>query len=188
MLETKLNDDIITKIANEISTKQTLVFMVGTPATGKSYISSLIAKQARNCTIVNMDNIMESLYGTAEVKSWAEISKLNKELGYSSNIVKNSAKYNAGKALEQGNSVIFDATNLRHDARVDMLKKIQNFCNKRVNTLAIIVESDIDTVKLRNKERERTVPWYVIRNMYRTAQLPLDDGSEFDKVIKIVNR
>ena len=188
MIREKLSDDILNKIVSYVNTNQTLVFMIGVPASGKSYISNIIASKANNCVRVNMDDIMEELYGTADVDDWRDVNKLNKTLGYSSNIIKNTARDRAKDALKRGQSVVYDATNLRTDARTKMLRSMQYMVNRKIKTMAIIVNADIDTVKFRNSNRERTVKWFVIRKMYREAQLPIEaNNHEFDEVIVIDN-
>jgi predicted kinase len=188
MIRERLSDDILNRIINYVNTNQTLVFMIGVPASGKSYISNIIASKASNCVRVNMDDIMEELYGTADVEDWREVNKLNKTLGYSSNIIKNTARDKAKDALKRGQSVVYDATNLRTDARIKMLRSMQYMVNRKIKTMAIIVNADIDTVKFRNSNRERTVQWFVIRKMYREAQLPIETNNhEFDEVIVIDN-
>lgn len=90
-------------------------------------------------------------------------------------------------ALSKGYSVVYDATNLRYDARVKTVRSLKRGAPQTVKTLGIIIKVRLSTAKQRNAGRDRKVQDWVIRNMYNTAQLPNDNSSEFDALMLIDN-
>ena len=187
MIREKYSTSLVDKIVAQINTQQTLIVTMGVPGSGKSYIANQIAEKAHNCVRINMDDIMEKLYGTADVQDWRNVTRMQKEHGYSNNVVKNTARDMVRDALSKGYSVVYDATNLRYDARVKTVRSLKRGAPQTVKTLGIIIKVRLSTAKQRNAGRDRKVQDWVIRNMYNTAQLPNDNSSEFDALVLIDN-
>jgi predicted kinase len=141
-----------------------LYMMVGIVSSGKSSEALNISKQD-NAIIHSSDELRKIMFGDVnEVNKNSELfQELHKRIKLD---------------LSKGRNVVYDATNIswkRRRAFLNELRKIE--CKK----IAVIVATPYDECVERNKNRERSVPEYVIRRMYLNFYVPqLYEG--FDEI------
>lgn len=131
----------------------TLYMMVGVPGSGKSFIA-----QGLNCPIVSSDAIRKELYGSENDQSH------NGE-------VFNEVHRRIRNYLFNGNSCVYDATNLSRSRRKKFLKEIPDGVKK----IAVVAATELDIILEQNNSRERHVPEEVIMRMYKQMTLPRKD-------------
>lgn len=143
--------------------------LIGIPASGKSFVANGL--QATNGGIIlSSDEIRCELYGDETIQGdpkdvFCEMEKRTLN------------------ALQDGISVIYDATNISSKHRKNILQKISKFsCEK----IAYVIATPIDECKRNNINRERKVPTYVIDKMYKSFQFPMESEG-FDIVDIIYN-
>lgn len=73
------------------------------------------------------------------------------------------------EALQDGTSVIYDATNISRKRRRGLLQQLPKNIHKRV----IYMATDITVTKYQNRQRDRVVPSHVIDAMYKGLQVPI---------------
>lgn len=129
----------------------TLFMMIGPAGAGKSYI----AKQFI-CPIVSSDAIRLELFGDEDDQSH------NQE-------VFNEVHRRIKNHLSNGESCVYDATNLSRKRRIGFLKQLP----KDVEKVAIVVATEPDIIYAQNKARDRQVPEEVIQKMLQRMQLPI---------------
>lgn len=132
------------------------IMLVGLPGSGKSTYAE--NHKNSNCVHISSDNIREQLYGDANIQE-------------NSNQVFYLMKQQAIEALQLGQDVIYDATNISRKFRVETLKSLPSYAIKK----CVIVWADIDTCLTQNNSRDRTVPKAVIDRMLRSFQAPFYD-------------
>ena len=126
--------------------KPTLIFMYGYPAAGKTTYSRLLYNhlklQYKDIILISADQIRELLYGSEDIYG-------NPEEVFQSILVR------MREALMNDTSVIYDATNLYKEYRMDYLNALQNIdCYKRI----IRVNTDKETCIERHNKRGRNIP------------------------------
>lgn len=77
------------------------------------------------------------------------------------------------EALNEGKSIMYDATNVTRRLRVNTLQRLEKAVKETFNKTVIVLYTDIDECKKRNAARERVVPEYVIDSMLKTFDFPL---------------
>ena len=144
------------------------VCLVGLPGSGKSYMAERLMaeheKKGSPCVIVSSDAIRGELF-------------VDETCQDNPAIVFEEMKKRALMALENGTSVIYDATNLSRKRRMGLLKSIPAsiVCIKR----CVIVWAKLDTCIQRDAKRERIVGEKVIMKMVKQFQTPwYDEGWE----------
>lgn len=143
------------------------IMLVGVPGSGKSTHAKNNYNN-NNFTIVSSDAIRKELFGDENCQNKPEL-------------VFHTMKQRALENLNNGKSVVYDATNIKRKDRLSVLDKIPNFVYKRAD----IIWSPYEVCIARNEARERTVPYEVIDKMLKNFQMPYwDEG--FDE-INIVN-
>lgn len=141
----------------------TLYIMCGIPGSGKSTIAKSISEE-KGSMIICPDSIRKELTGREEEQSKnPEVFALAYE--------------RTEKALLQGESVVFDATNISKRDRKNFLDRL-GFDHE---VIAIVVSADLSTCLRRNAERQRNVPEDVIRRMHERFEMP-DLSEGFDKI------
>lgn len=140
--------------------KQTLIVMCGIPGSGKSHFSKEYSNSHPDFEIVSTDEIRKQLFN----------DETNQENNY---LVFLTAYQQIEKILKKGKSVIFDATNLKSKDRKKITKY---FSEKNLILKLIVMKTFLDVCKLRQKQRERSVPEDVIEKMYNSFEEP--DKSE----------
>ena len=136
--------------------------MVGVAGSGKSFIARDLG-----CPIVSSDAIRAELFGSEDDQSHnGEVfNELHKR-------IKNY--------LVNGQSCVYDATNLSRKRRKNFLKELP----KDVKKIAVVAATEIDVILEQNANRMRHVPEEVIWRMYREMSLPrLDEGWDSIRMI-----
>ena len=128
-----------------------LYMMVGLPGSGKSTIA-----QKLNCKIFSSDSLRKELWGSEGVQG--DNSQLFNEL-----------HRRIKETLKQGEDCVYDATNINAKNRISFLKSISRIDCERI---CIFVATDFNLCLLRNFQRERHVPYEVIKRMYLNFDIP----------------
>ena len=145
--------------------KPTLIFMYGYPAAGKTTYSRLLYNhlklQYKDIILISADQIRELLYGSEDIYG-------NPQEVYESILVR------MREALMNGTSVIYDATNLYKEYRMDYLNALQNVdCYKRI----IRVNTDKETCIERHNKRGRDIPIEKLMKCFVIDQPPtMEEG------------
>ena len=140
------------------------IMLIGLSASGKSSI----AKQLENkgYIIHSSDKIREEILGdytnqTQNNKVFAEMHKRTKN------------------SLLNGQSIVYDATNLTIKDRSLILSVIKNIKCKKI---ALLVVKNFEQCILDNKDREYPVPEYVIKKQMYKFQIPFKEEG-FDEIL-----
>lgn len=161
-------------------------FLIGLPASGKSTFAQFLAKEI-DAAWVSTDEIRAKLYGDAATQGiWADIEAE----------VFNQIRI----AIEQGKSVIYDATNAMRPFRLDFLRKTVDLFN--IQWIGWHLKTSVEECKQRNQQRDRQVPDEVIDKMNADLQenppesneglltiypVPVRDNSfDLDEIRKII--
>lgn len=145
--------------------KPTLIFMYGYPAAGKTtYSRSLynsLTLLCKDVVLISADQIRELLYGSEDIYG-------NPEEVFQSILVR------MREALMNDTSVIYDATNLYKEYRMDYLNALQNVdCYKRI----IRVNTDKETCIERHNKRGRDIPIEKLMKYFVIDQPPtMEEG------------
>lgn len=133
-----------------------LVMTVGIPASGKSCFAE--REREKGAVVISSDAIREELYGDVNDQ------KHNAE-------VFDTMKKRTVAALRNGDYVVYDATNLNAKRRINFLKELRREV-KEFEAFCAVFVTPYDECCKRNKDRERTVPDYVMERMYKNFQPP----------------
>jgi len=148
----------------------TVYILVGCPSSGKSTWASKCENHNAEC-VISTDDIREELSGDATDQSVS---------GKAFSI----ARKRLQEYLNEGHSVIIDATNMYRKTRKDFLDIAKDNNSK---TVAVVFEVTKETAIERNAKRAasggRNVPSHVIENMIGKYQRP--DTIEFNEVLFI---
>lgn len=119
-----------------------LIFMYGYPAAGKTTYSKQLHEQNKSSILISADSIRRELYGSED--TFGDGQKIY-------NIILQRMREN----LLSGKDVIYDATNLRKDYRMDYLNNLNDIdCYKEI----IRVNTDKETCIERHLNRNRNIP------------------------------
>ncbi len=149
-------------------TLPTLTMLIGLPGSGKSTYAK--NNKTNDTIICSSDNIRKELYGDINDQShnqevFTELHKRIKE------------------SLRNGQSVIYDATNINGKRRTAFLRELDAIpCRKVADCIAV----PYDVCLKRNNKRDRAIPSSVIRRMYLNYQPPWW-GEGFDVIAVIYN-
>ncbi len=146
-----------------------LIFMVGISGSGKSTIAKKFATLF-NYEYVSSDDKRKEWYGDEEDQSH------NFELFC-------RLEHLVANLLNDGKSVVLDATNISRKSRKRFVKLAQL---PDVHLSAIVVHTPIEIAKARNASRERSVPDYVIERQFNALQIP-NEAEGFRTVFHINN-
>lgn len=124
--------------------------MVGVAGSGKSYLAESIG-----APIVSSDAIRKELYGDENDQSH-------------NNEVFNEVHGRIRRYLLNGESCVYDATNLSRKRRMSFLKQLP----AEVEKVAILAATELEVILEQNAARERKVPEDVIMRMYRNLSVP----------------
>ena len=127
------------------------IMLVGLPGSGKSTLA-----ESFNCKIFSSDKLRKELWGNESTQgnNTELFTKLHKRIK---------------KALKNGEDCIYDATNINAKRRMAFLNEIKDIsCEK----FCIAIITDFDLCVERNAQRDRKVPYDVIKKMYLTFDIP----------------
>lgn len=139
-----------------------LIYMLGIPGCGKSYMAKKIAKQER-AEIISTDEIRRELFGDARKQ------KQNFR-------VYQEAFSQIHKAFLQGKSAILDATNIDRDLRMKGIARFPNVVKE-----CYYVDTPYDVCLTRNASRKRKVEAKIMAKMYRFFEFPIY-GEGWDQI------
>ena len=145
-----------------------LIILVGLPGSGKSEQAKFLAEHY-DAQVFSSDDIREELLNDVnnQDKNVEVFEEMNKRTQL---------------ALNQGKTVVYDATNINRKRR----KHLINHVFKADGKVAYYLNADFETVLNQNQQRDRAVPLDVIEKMYKTLEIPVE-GEGFDKVYYINN-
>lgn len=133
------------------------IFTIGLSGSGKS----TWAHDQENFYILDSDEIRQEINGNAE-------DQKNPDVIF-------RTMYKRGvRALEQGKSVIFCATNLLAKHRIQAIRTIRSHCPETTFT-CVLFATPITMCMEQNKQRTRQVPEYVIQRQARQFQCPTEN-------------
>ena len=144
-----------------------LYIMIGPAGCGKTTIAKQLAKSV-NGVVVSSDQIRYEVYGDVmEQKDHEKIFEIAHE-----RILEN---------LNNGQSVIFDATNLQRKHREAVINLVKPVVNR---VIGIVYDGDLASCIEQNQKRNRQVPEDVITRMYNTLHGKrnnpvLDEGFDY---------
>ena len=143
-----------------------LIVLAGPAGCGKSSWAEALPDIPK----VSSDAIREELFGD-------ENAQLDPSLVF-------STAYERAKALlDEGRSVIFDATNCRKIYRKNLLYEVGAHAGKKI---CVVYGGSLETCLKQNVQRERTVPERVVKGMYfglRKDPPTTEEG--FDMIFKL---
>lgn len=139
-----------------------LYIMVGIPGSGKSYIAQQIAKNIR-CAVVSRDTIRFAFLNK-EDKYFAKEKEVFKE--YTNEIQ---------HYLDNGRTVIADATHLNQQSRYKLLNNLTLKNDDYV--IPLVINTSLETCLKRNAQRtgRSRVPQSIIKSMFNTLTDPVND-------------
>lgn len=144
-----------------------LIIMVGLPGSGKSTYTAKYTTQDRT-TLVSTDEIRRELYGKPEIQGNAQD-------------VFNEAYRRIEIALRAGDTVVFDATNLKARNRRYLINKYRPIAD---TIIAEYVNTPIDECIRRDELRSRSVGYEVIQRMAKSMSEPrLDEGFDLVHIV-----
>ncbi|MEN9230545.1 MAG: WYL domain-containing protein [Thermostichus sp. DG02_5_bins_236] len=126
--------------------------LIGLPGSGKSTLAACLAETLPSSRIISTDTIRQDSYGDPAIQGhWPEIETRVLE--------------GIDHALQQGLSVIYDATNAHRSWRLDLLQKLP-----AMNWVSWYLITPLDVCKQRNQKRPKPVPDSVIEAMARSLK------------------
>ena len=143
------------------------MMLVGLPGSGKT----TFAENFIGCKIFSSDKLRKELWGDESIQgnNTELFTELHKRIK---------------KALRDGEDCIYDATNINAKRRMAFLNEIKDI-NCRKFCTAII--TDFELCVERNAQRDRKVPYDVIKKMYLAFDIPqFREG--WDNILIAVNR
>lgn len=156
VLQEGVNDPAIFKV----------VFMVGGPGSGKSYVSRQLGLNALGLVTINSDQAFEYLMQ----KQGLDL-KMPPEEETERNIVRNRAKEIVNK---KSDLAIDGRLGLHIDGTGSDFTKVQNLKNNfdelGYDSYLVVVNTKLDIARSRNKSRKRSVPDDILINRWRDVQ------------------
>ncbi len=144
-----------------------LIVCCGIPGSGKTYYSKKYIEKNPNTVHLSSDSIRAKLYGDESIQG-------------DPNEVFSLMQSRAIEALNNGQSVVYDATSMTRKDRSYIISQ----CPKFAKIEAHVIFSPIETCIERDAARERTVGKEVIDRMLKRFQAPYyDEGIDEIKVI-----
>ena len=145
-----------------------LILLVGVPGSGKTTYSKEYIKTHENTIHLSSDSVRKELWGNEAIQG-------------DNNEIFSLMQSRAIEALNNGQNVIYDATNVTRKDR----SYIISLCPKFVKIEAHIIWAPIETCIERDTSRERTVGKAVIDKMLKRFQPPFfDEGISEIKIIR----
>ena len=144
-----------------------LILLVGIPGSGKTTYAKELAEALSNAVHLSSDTIRAELYGDESIQGDpSEVFSLMQK--------------RAVEALNEGCSVLYDATNITRKDRSSII----GMCPKFAKIEAHIIWAPIETCIERDSQRDRTVGKEVIDRMLKRFQSPYyDEGIDEIQII-----
>jgi len=143
-----------------------LYLMVGISGSGKSTRAKEIAAET-GAVLLSSDEIRGFVNGCQSIQK-------------NGNLVFKFLRHSTEFFLANGRSVIVDATNLDKKSRKSFLEIANKYS---AETVAVCMNTDLETCIKQNNLRERKVPEEVIRRQFAKLYFPLSGDFEFDEII-----
>lgn len=145
-----------------------LILLCGIPGSGKSTYAKEYIVQNSNTVHLSSDSIRAELYGDESIQGDpAEVFSLMQK--------------RAVEALNNGNDVLYDATNITRKDRASII----SICPKFANIEAHIIWAPIEVCIERDSKRERTVGKEVVDRILKRFQAPyFDEGFDEIEIIR----
>ena len=135
----------------------TFIMMCGPSGCGKSTVAQAYAKQP-NTVILSSDKIRGELYGDETIQdNPAQVFEIMRQRTH--------------EALNNGQSVVYDATNLNSRKRITLLNELKRR-HPDVRTELGIVATDPRICIENQYKRSRNVPEYVVEKQVKSFQMP----------------
>lgn len=143
----------------------TIYMLVGISGSGKSTMARKLNVETKGkAAIVSFGDIREEIYGNT-------FNQTNPQKVF------DIAYTRIKKFLEQGNDVIFDATNLTKKTRSFLFSYLRKNNIKEVDVIACVCNVKVETCVQRQKMRARKVPEKVIKRQSLQYEKPeLNEG------------
>lgn len=135
--------------------RPTLILLIGPPGSGKSTYAQKYVSEHKNTIHLSSDKIRAKLWGNEAIQG-------------DNNEVFSLMQSRAIEALNNGQSVVYDSTNMTRKDRSCIISQ----CPKFVKIEAHVVWAPIETCIERDAARERTVGKEVIDRMLKRFQAP----------------
>lgn len=144
--------------------------LIGLPGAGKTTLANEWVKENDTLEIICPDDIRDQLYGDPVIQGdWQAVQKRIK------------TQFKA--AIDQGQSIIYDATNIRRAWRTDLLKSV---ANENLRWIGWQLLTPVKTCLERNQGRDRQVPIDVIIDFAQILnQEPPSTSEGFDAIYDI---
>lgn len=145
----------------------TLIVLAGPPGCGKSTVCG----ELPGFKVVSSDAIRAQMFGD-------ESNQDDPSLVFS------TAHHMVRNLLDNGEDVVFDATNCRREYRLRALEDVTD--RLRTRTVCLVYTGDLETCLERNASRARKVPEKVIKRMfYELRREPPNLLEGFDAVVSM---
>lgn len=157
------------------------IMLIGLPGSGKStFIKNLLskAKMGEAWRVLSTDDILEE-WGKERGMSYNEAFQ---KINFKS--VKNEMFRRFKEALENGENIIFDQTNMSVKSRAEKLKELpEDYAREAV--VFSLTDAELNRrLKKREAETGKVIPPFVIANMAKSYEAPSKD--EFPNGIKFI--
>lgn len=151
---------------------QRFIMLVGIAGSGKSTWAQhpIINGEKIEAAVVSSDVIREELYGDASIQT-------NPAAVFG---VMNARTLTL---LQEGQSVIYDATNLRAKNRIEMLERVRAIIPD-CEAICIFFEIHVTECQERQSLRDRKVPFEVIKRQARQFELP-QHSEGWDQILRV---
>ena len=146
------------------------IMLIGLPACGKSTWACYYAKNHPHSVVLTSDAIREELFGDESIQG-------------DPNVIFGKMRSRALHELREGNSVVYDATNICFKDR----KGILNSVNKELPEVwitGVVFATPVEVCKEWNQKRARSVPDFVYDKMLHRWQTPFD-GEGFNSILVV---
>lgn len=137
---------------------QKVIFLTGFPAAGKSSFAQRYIEKHPEVSLISADETRKRLYGSQD--AYGEPSVIYRDL-----------LRQFRSELENGNSIIYDAANLRKDYRLDFLRDLQEDL-KDVEKSIIIIPTSKEICIDRHLKRGRDIPLSKILPYFQIVEPP----------------
>lgn len=141
--------------------------MIGMAGSGKTTIAKEMTNNNNNIIHISSDSLRREILGDTSSQS------NNEEIF-------NEMRSRTIKALNNGKSVVYDATNTNRRRRKALIQSLP----KNVKKTAHYIATNYSDTIVRNKKRDRVVPEHVINKMYKTLHIPTYSEGWSDIFIK----